>query len=136
MAINIQSPWIFITPRRRKEGNFQDLDSGANIPLYLALFFPFPQADHSTGQGTPQYIKWSTGRLNPAPLSRRANRKRAQVFCSTCPRAPRIKEADRAGISFLKKMRSAMRFDVHNRQDERRGQLILFCSFNISSHLS
>ena len=131
MDINIQSPWIFITPKRRKESNFQDLDSGSNIPLYLALFSPFPQAE----EGTPQYIKWSAGRLNPAPLSRRANRKRTQMFCSTCPRAPRIKEADRAGISFLKKMRSAMRFDVHNRQDERRGQHILFCCFNMSSHL-
>ncbi|MXQ94558.1 hypothetical protein E5288_WYG008675 [Bos mutus] len=95
-----------------------------------------PEADHSTEQGTPQYIKWSTGGLNPVPLSRRANRKRTQTFCSTCPRASRIKEADRAGISFLKKMRSAMRFDVHNAQDERRGQHILFYSFNMSSHLS
>lgn len=136
MDINIQSPWILIIPKRRKEGNSQDLDSGSNLPFYLALLFPFPQADHSTEQGTPQYIKWSTGGLNPVPLSRRANRKRTQTFCSTCPRASRIKEADRAGISFLKKMRSAMRFDVHHAQDERRGQHILFYSFNMSSHLS
>ena len=90
---------IFIIPGGRKEGNSQDLDSGSNIPLYLALFFTVPQADQSHGRGSTSVSKWSSGRLNPINLNRWTNVRKTHKFCSAFLGAPKAKEADEQGLA-------------------------------------
>lgn len=61
--------------------------------------------------------------------------RKTQKFCSTSPRAPRIKEVDGAGISFLKKVRFAMKYEVQQARLTERGSLLCFTTL-MCHHLS
>lgn len=61
--------------------------------------------------------------------------RKTQKFCSTSPRATKIKGADGAGISFLKKVKFAMRSEVQQARLTERGSLLCFTTL-ICHHLS